>query len=104
VVTAENGAIGNAFAVVNPLLKLPKQSLAEWVGQGTLLARLVHDDNSPYLDAAGAEIADTVNVTFSAPVDCSSMGGSSTGGSSTGGSSTGGSSTGGSGGAGGASN
>jgi hypothetical protein len=80
VITIDNRASDPAFAVANPLLRLPENALADWVGRATLLARLVHDDNSPYLDAAGEAIADTVNVTFSAAVDCSSTGGSPTGG------------------------
>lgn len=80
IATAENGAKSRALAVSNPFLRLPTDALAEWVGSGSVLARLVHDDNSPYLDKAGEEIATTVNVTFSAAVDCTASGGSGTGG------------------------
>jgi hypothetical protein len=45
-------------------------SLADWVGHGSVLARLVHDDNTPYLDAAGDEITSSRVVVFSAPASC----------------------------------
>lgn len=85
VATAANGATSNDLAISSPLLALPVASLGDWVGAGTVLVRLVKDDNTAYLNPTGGEITSTRNVNFSAPASCdepSGTGGSGAGGAS----------------------
>jgi hypothetical protein len=70
VATAASGATSHDLAVTNPLLQLPVDTLGDWVGAGTVLVRLVKDDNTAYLDPAGSEITSSRDVTFTAPTGC----------------------------------